>query len=533
MCRKKEIFEFQGCLFHGCLKCNGDKTFNPIFQCSNYLLRLRTEKKIEFLKKEYPEFEIVEIWEHEWDKLCTSESLKFENPKQSMNIREALYGGRTNAIKLYHKCKNDEKIFYYDFTSLYPAVQKYGTYPKGHPTIFTENFDYNKTYFGLIKCKVLPPRGLYIPVLPVNIDGKLLFPLCYTCAKQKNMNIVCIHTEEERVIEGTWVSLELYKAIEYGYKLIEYYCIYHFNESLEYDPKSKSGGLFTEYVNQNLKEKQESSGFPSYCVNDDLKKEYIQKYFEKEAILLDFNNIIKNSGKREIAKIKLNSLWGYFALNSNKTQFKIVNNKAEIENLLNDEQYIVHDIDTKDENFAQVMYSIKEEYLFGGLSSNVIIAAFVTAQGRLKLYEELSKLGTRVFYFDTDSLIFVGSPGQYMPELGDYLGNFTNELDDDDYITEFVAGGPKNYSYKTFKGQTDCTIKGYPINHITNLILNFDSVKNCVVENRETKLKIPQLKFVKDKSEWIIKTENQEKEYRFVYDKRVLRDDFTTLPFGY
>ena len=51
-------------------------------------------------------------------------------------------------------------------------------------------------------------------------------------------------------------------------------------------------------------------------------------------------------------------------------------------------------------------------------------------------------------------------------------------------------------------------------------------------ENRDNKIKIPQLKFIKDKSEWLIKTEIQDKFYRFVYDKRVINDDFTTSPFG-
>ena len=37
--------------------------------------------------------------------------------------------------------------------------------------------------------------------------------------------------------------------------------------------------------------------------------------------------------------------------------------------------------------------------------SNVIVAAFVTAQARLKLYGILEKLNEPVLYFDTDSII--------------------------------------------------------------------------------------------------------------------------------
>ena len=38
---------------------------------------------------------------------------------------------------------------------------------------------------------------------------------------------------------------------------------------------------------------------------------------------------------------------------------------------------------------------------------NVAVAAYVTAQARLKVYDYLSKLGESVLYFDTDSVIYI------------------------------------------------------------------------------------------------------------------------------
>jgi hypothetical protein len=55
---------------------------------------------------------------------------------------------------------------YVDFTSLYPWCNKMTRTVVGHPRIITENFDDISTYFGLVKCTVLPPRGLFHPVLP-------------------------------------------------------------------------------------------------------------------------------------------------------------------------------------------------------------------------------------------------------------------------------------------------------------------------------------------------------------------------------
>ena len=47
---------------------------------------------------------------------------------------------------------------------------------------------------GLIKCKVIAPKGLYLPVLPVRIpdDQRLVIPLCEKRAKRfKTEQTVC------------------------------------------------------------------------------------------------------------------------------------------------------------------------------------------------------------------------------------------------------------------------------------------------------------------------------------------------------
>ena len=71
------------------------------------------------------------------------EFLKASELRDPLNPHDALFGGRTNAAKLYHRIIGDERIKYVDITSLYPFVQKYCEYPIGHPEIITENFDKN------------------------------------------------------------------------------------------------------------------------------------------------------------------------------------------------------------------------------------------------------------------------------------------------------------------------------------------------------------------------------------------------------
>ena len=42
---------------------------------------------------------------------------------------------------------------------------------------------------------------------------------------------------------GTWVTLELDKAVEKGYVIMEKYWAWHFPHTTQYDPVTKTGGL--------------------------------------------------------------------------------------------------------------------------------------------------------------------------------------------------------------------------------------------------------------------------------------------------
>ena len=81
---------------------------------------------------------------------------------------------------------------------------------------------------GFAKCRVEPPKDLYLPVLPCNNDNKLLFTL---------------HDQD-----GTWTTFEL-NAVEKGYHINEFY------SATEY---TKIKGLMRTYVERFLKMKIEN-----------------------------------------------------------------------------------------------------------------------------------------------------------------------------------------------------------------------------------------------------------------------------------
>lgn len=103
-----------------------------------------------------------------------------------LDPREAFFGGRRGLTKCHYHAGKGEEILYEDFTSLYPSINKYGTYPIGHPQIIVNPTDQNiASYFGIAKVDVLAPEKLLHPVLPVKFNHKLLFPLCLKCVQDQ------------------------------------------------------------------------------------------------------------------------------------------------------------------------------------------------------------------------------------------------------------------------------------------------------------------------------------------------------------
>ena len=97
---------------------------------------------------------------------------------------------------MYKEAKYEERIQYYDVTSLYPYINKTGKASPGHPEMITEPFDI-ANHEGLIKCKIIAPCRLILSVVPAKINKWLIFALCNTRAKSQQKT-QCQHNEEVR-----------------------------------------------------------------------------------------------------------------------------------------------------------------------------------------------------------------------------------------------------------------------------------------------------------------------------------------------
>ena len=386
------VYEFLGSYWHGDPAIFATYARNSVVNCTMGELYNNTISRINELID--AGFRVVTIWERQWDAMCKSnaEVMQFMTFRSCNNnalrIREiescvplspsdAFFGGRTNAVRLYYKCEaRGEQIKAIDVNSLYPYVCKYGAFPIGHPKVL-KGFDLSTfcidDYFGICKCIVLPPRNLFFPVLPMRhpTSNKLIFPLCHVCATNcgKNAALNCNHTEDERYWTGTWSTLEISFALKRGYILVHVYEIWNFEKS-QYDPKTRSGGIFAEFMNTFLRVKQESSKLPKEYIGNI--SAYIDLLWQREGIKMEITKLRFNEGLRKICKNIVNSLWGKFAQRENMMKTLIVKCYAELQEIMNNPLYTVHDVvliasgkinsepninndadDTDDANFAE------------------------------------------------------------------------------------------------------------------------------------------------------------------------------------
>ena len=100
--------------FLGCPECHKDReTTSRENQKSMEQLYKDTLKKVNYLESHG--FVVVQKWECELKKeLKEDEEMKqfFDEYEivDPLQPRDAFYGGRTNATKLFHECQGDEKI---------------------------------------------------------------------------------------------------------------------------------------------------------------------------------------------------------------------------------------------------------------------------------------------------------------------------------------------------------------------------------------------------------------------------------------
>jgi len=142
-------------------------------------------------------------------------------------------------------------------------------------------------------------------------------------------------------------------------------------------------------------------------------------------------------------------------------------------------------------------------------------------------------------YCDTESVVFITAPGQWDPPLGDYLGDLTDEVQQS-AITAFVTSGPNNYAYTLQNANKKwqfsiCKLRGITLNFKYSFEINFETVNK--IENGRSNCDrvslVNENTIVRNPSTGHVITKREMKDYRIVFEKRVITDGSHTQPYGY
>jgi hypothetical protein len=237
----------------------------------------------------------------------------------------------------------------------------------------------------------------------------------------------------------------------------------------------------------------------------------------------------------------LNSFWGKFGQRPDQTSMKYFDQSEEFFDFVFCGLYTIKAVRIVNDEMVAVTYASIEAAVQELPSGNPVIAAYVTAQARLKLYSYLEQLGERVLYFDTDSVIYVKGEGDCDLECGDYLGDLTDELGSNCHIVEFVSAGPKQYGYRSLNTDTGdvstvVKIRGFTLNSRNAQVINFESLKRVVKEfvedNVRSMLTVRGHRIARTAERFVLTTPFS-KVYKVCADKRIYLGDYKSLPYGY
>ena len=414
----------------------------------------------------------------------------------------------------------------------------------GHPAVIHEHFDdyindqsdaFKKEVFGFVKCKVLPPKQLMFPILPMRYSGRLEFVLCGTCG-ESNAKDFCQHDDSQRCLIGTFATPELSDALANGYRVQEVYEILHWD--------TISDDLFRPFVNKWIKTKTESSGYPEWVCCEDDKATYISNYLHETGIMLETDLIQKDPIRRNIAKIMLNSFYGKFAQRSNLETTEIVRTYAKMWELANDPQKVITGLVDVGPNTMLVNWKLLHDDEARQGNVNVAIASFVTSYARRELWRKINEIESVspgcVHYFDTDSIFYVAHEGMPLLKTGPLLGDLTREISEQEEVKTAVFLGPKNYAYvvrNKISGteRTILKVKGITLNAKALDILNvktlMEMAQHYCFEGVTDELKIEQMR-IKSTPNQRVTNQRLLKVYRAMSEKRIIRGN-ETFPKGY
>lgn len=451
---------------------------------------------------------------------------------EDSRIRQSMHGGRTDTRRMLKEWTPEEVASgyygkYQDVQSLYPTVQFYDPLPVGKPEYLTWgpdspiNVDELKSIFGFVCCDLECLDTLFHPIIVhTHENGRLVADL----------------NPKHKIVVPT---PELHLALDHGYRVTRLYWAYKFDYSTE---------LFKSYFQDFLKDKLEASGIPKWVESDEDWYEFQQYHYMELGIELERHQMIPNPSRKTGAKLLCNSLWGKFGERLHMNNWKICEvGKDDGEIMALEKLWIDGDVDLTYRRFNRSNTHLAMAYKINNPRGdhvikkhlgrvNIALASMVTSHARCRLWKELHKLGRRVLYHDTDSIIYEHDPCGYNIPEGRYLGEWEDETGGLP-ITKFTSTGPKCYSYVV--QQPDGTekvstkVKGITLNSFNQDRVNYESMKKLVTGDL-SEVETQSLMFKYDRVNGTMITKTVIKLLKQVYEKGEIDEtDWVVYPYGY
>lgn len=447
-------------------------------------------------------------------------------PAEYWFVRNALRGGRTDVRKLYHELSEEDKargckIKYVDVVSMYPAVQVKYDYPCGSPTIHVYDERYypcfthqnpecgnvHKTcdctieekracrdklldivehgvqptpqellnYFGFICISMIPNKELYHPVL-VSWDDT------------QNKCVASL----ENIEEGYFTTEEVKVAIELGYQVVKVHRI---------DQYIKAPGLWNDFIKELYIEKLANSG---PAPDDDEKIRLVDSYEDAyemgDAVQQSFNRWKFDGALRTVYKTLLNCGWGKHCQRPNMDKHVTLHLDEDADTIFDDIQnglFNASNTELLPSGYMNITLKNTGATVLNTHNTYIPAGCYVPAYGRLTLFYQMHKLGDRVLYHDTDSIIYIYDPAMYNIPESDIWGAWDEEKISKKGIDKFVSLGPKSYAVQA-GSETILKLKGLAVKNSHRNMVNFDVLHDLIlqhVQNQYPVLKIPQFRF--------------------------------------
>ena len=311
---------------------------------------------------------------------------------------------------------------------------------------------------------------------------------------------------------------------------------------MQYDPETGGDGLFSGYVRHFMAVKIQASGWPAQCESEKEKRKFIDDVLKYDGISLDPSKMQKNPALRTLGKLKANSFWGKLAEVTLRPKTEIIYNYGALMDIISDPTREVQTLLPLGEECLQITWKPIEDTDQSLPTTSIVHGAFTTCLGRLQPYKHLDTVKERGLYHDTDSVAYISRPGDPDLPLGTHLGDLTDQVEEDygakSFITEFVAGGPKNYAYKVAVGgdlsnvKVCIKVRGITINTSCDDIITFENLKSMVMGDT-SKITVPIPQQISRLPGWKIVTRATSKDWQAKNTKRRRVDKEHTVPHGY